>query len=135
MNTKRYFVASLAVFVAAVVLDYVIHGVILKSAYEATKTIWRPDVDSKAWIIALVDFIIAFPFTYIFVKGYEGKGIMEGVRFGTVVGVLICVPMSYGTYAMLPMPYSLAFQWFLYGLIETILMGITAAAVYRPKTS
>jgi hypothetical protein len=135
MNTKRYFVASLAVFVAAVVLDYVIHGVILKSAYEATKTIWRPDMDSKAWIIALVDLIIAFPFTYIFVKGYEGKGIMEGVRFGTIVGVLISIPMPYGMYAMLPMPYSLAFQWFLYGLIETILMGITVAAVYRPKTA
>ena len=100
MNTKRYFVASLAVFVAAVVLDYVIHGVILKSAYEATKTIWRPDMDSKVWIFALVDLIIAFPFTYIFVKGYEGKGIMEGVRFGAIVGVLISVPMSYGFYAV-----------------------------------
>ena len=81
----------------------------------------------------LVPLIIAFPFTYIFVKGYEGKGILEGVRFGAVVGVLIGFPMSYGMYAMLPIPHSLALQWLVYGLIQTILMGITAAAVYRPK--
>ena len=133
MNVKRYIAASLAVFVAAVVLDYVIQAVILKSAYEATQSVWRPDVASKAWITVLVDLIIAFPFTYIFVKGYEGKGMMEGVRFGAIVGVLVGLPMSYGIYAVLPIPHSLALQWFLYGLIEAVLMGITAAAVYRPK--
>ena len=133
MNVKRYIAASLAVFVAGVVLDYVIQAVILKSAYEATQSVWRPDVASKAWIIVLVDLIIAFPFTYIFVKGYEGKGMLEGVRFGAIVGILIGLPMSYGMYAVLPIPHSLALQWFLYGLIEVILMGITAAAVYRPK--
>ncbi len=42
MNVKRYIAASLAVFVAAVVLDYVIQAVILKSAYEATQSVWRP---------------------------------------------------------------------------------------------
>ncbi len=132
MNVKRYLSASLAVFVVTVVLDYVIQGVILKGAYEATRSLWRPDMASKGWIIVLVDLIIAFPFTYIFVKGYEGKGIMEGVRFGAIIGVLICLPMSYGMYAMLPIPYSFALQQFLYGLVEVILMGVVVAAVYRP---
>lgn len=135
MNVNRYLIASLAVFVAAVVLDYVINGVILKDAYEATKSVWRPDMASKTWIFFLIDLIYAFPFTYIFVRGYEGKGIIEGVRFGAIVGVLLSVPMAYGLYALLPVPYSLALQWFLYGFIEAVLLGLVAAAVYRPKTT
>jgi hypothetical protein len=135
MNVNRYLIASLAVFVSAVVFDYVINGVILKDAYEATKSVWRPDMASKTWIFFLIDLIYAFPFTYIFVRGYEGKGIIEGARFGAIVGVLISVPMAYGLYALLPVPYSLAQQWFLYGFIEAVLLGLVAAAVYRPKTS
>ena len=135
MNVKRYITASLAVFVAALVLDFVIHGVILRGAYEATKSVWRPDMESKMWIFWLVNFIAAFPFTYIFVRGYEGKGIPEGVRFGAIIGVYVSVPMAYGMYVMLAVPYSLALQWFLYGMIETILLGIVAALVYRPKAA
>jgi hypothetical protein len=135
MNVNRYLIASLAVFVAAMGLDYVINGVILKDAYEATKSVWRPDMASKTWIFFLIDLIYAFPFTYIFVRGYERKGIIEGVRFGAIVGVLISVPMAYGLYALLPVPYSLALQWFLYGFIEAVLLGLVAAAVYRPKTT
>src|SRR5437588_303732 len=102
MNVNRYLIASLAVFVSAVGLDYVINGVILKDAYEATKSVWRPDMASKTWIFFLIDLIYAFPFTYIFVRGYEGKGIIEGARFGAIVGVLISVPMAYGLYVLLP---------------------------------
>lgn len=133
MNLNRYIIASLAVFVAAAVLDFVINGVILRDAYQATKSVWRPDMTSKVWIFFLIDLIVAFPFTYIYVRGYEGKGIMEGVRFGAIIGVLMSIPMAYGMYAMLPVPYSLALQWFIYGLIETIVLGVVAAAVYRPK--
>jgi CoA binding domain len=51
------------------------------------------------------------------------------------VGVLLSVPMAYGLYALLPVPYSLALQWFLCGFIEAVLLGLVAAAVYRPKTT
>jgi hypothetical protein len=60
---------------------------------------------------------------------------IEGVRFGAIVGVLLSVPMAYGLYALLPVPYSLALQWFLCGFIEAVLLGLVAAAVYRPKTT
>ena len=133
MNVKRYLVASMAVFVTAIVLDIVTHRLILASAYEATGSVWRRDAAPYTWIIVLVAFIIAFPFTYMFVKGYEGKGIVEGVRFGVIAGFFISLPMSYGLYAMLPIPLSLALQWFSFGLVQTILLGIAAAAVYRPK--
>lgn len=39
--------------------------------------------------------------------------------------------MAYGTYAMIEIPYSLALQWFIYGIIEYIILGAVLAAIYR----
>jgi len=135
MNVKRYLLASVAVFVTGMVLDQLIHNVILKATYESLKHLWRPDMDSLMWIRPVIGVIWSFLFTYIFVKGYEGKGIMEGVRFGAVIGLFTSIPMAYGTYIIIAIPYSLAFQWFVYGLIENILIGIVVAAVYKPASA
>lgn len=132
MNVKRFVAASLAVFAVGQGLGYLIHGVLLRAAYDSTKSLWRPDMESKMWIIHLVGFLTAFLFTFIFTKGYEGKGIGEGVRFGLLIGLYVSIPMAYSTYATMPIPYSLALQWFLYGTIHTIILGVVAAAVYRP---
>jgi len=133
MNVKRFIAASLAVFLVSQALSYLIHGVILTAAYEATKSIWRQDMQSKMWIESVNGLITAFLFTYIFIKGYEGKGIMEGVRFGLIVGLFVSIPMAYGTYVIIPIPYYLALEWFLYGTAVVILMGITAALIYKPE--
>ncbi len=73
------------------------------------------DMASKVWIIGLVDLITVFPFA---TKGYEGKGIMEGVNYGAIARVLIGRSMSYGLCAVLPIPHSLALKWFLCGLVS-----------------
>ncbi len=135
MNVKRFVSASLAVYVVSLALGFLIHGVILKPTYDSLASIWRPDMNSLMWIVWVNGLITSVIFTYIFAKGYEGKGIMEGARFGAIVGLFVSVPMAYGTYMMFPIPYPLAFQWFLYGTVETILLGITAAAVYKPSAT
>lgn len=130
MKWKAFLLASLAVFVALQILDYLIHGVILMPTYESLKHIFRPDMGTKTWIFVLVGLIWSVLFTLIFVKGYEARGWLEGVRFGLLIGLFWAIPMAYGSYAMYPIPYSLALQWFLYGLAETILVGIVVALVY-----
>jgi hypothetical protein len=81
----------------------VTNAVILKDAYEATKSVWRPDMMAKVWIFYLIDLIAAFPFTYIFVKVAKAKGSW--------------------------------IQWFIDGWVQTVLLGIVAAAVYQLKTT
>jgi hypothetical protein len=132
MNVKRYLAASLAVYIASLALGYLIHGVILKSTYDSLRALWRPDMEAKMWIEWLNALLLAFLFTYIFIKGYEGKGIMEGVRFGLLMGLFLSIPVAYGTYMIMPIPYYLALEWFLYGTGQSILFGVIAAAVYRP---
>lgn len=133
MNVKRYFTATLAVFVLSQLMDYLIHGVILAPAYEATASLWRPDMNSYMWIMPVVGAVWSVLFVYIFVKGYQGRGIIEGVRFGVLIGLFVAFPMAYSTYAMIAMPYSMALQWFLYTFVECVVLGVVVAALYKPK--
>jgi len=132
MNVKRYVAASLTVFVVSVALGYLVNAVILQSTYASIHGIWRADVQSKMWINAVSDFILSFVFVYVFVRGYQGRGIMEGVRFGLLMGLIFAIPAAYGTYVIIPIPYYLALEWFLYGMAQTLILGIVAAALYQP---
>ena len=134
MNNKRFIGASLAVFVANQIMDLIIHGAILGKTYEAMQNVWRPDMDSKMWVMTVASFIFAFLFVYIFTKGYENAGIAEGVRYGLIVGLLMNVVGMFNQYAIYPVPFSLVLQWFVYGMIQFIIYGIVAALIYKPKT-
>lgn len=130
---KKLWMGFVAVFVAMEVLIFLIHGVILDSTYKSLQEVWRADMDSLMWIYHVLALIGAFFFTFIFSKGYEGKGIMEGVRYGFYIGVWMSSGMAYGSYAMINIPYSLALQWFIYGIIEYIIYGVVLAMVYGMK--
>lgn len=132
MNVKRFVFASLAVFVVGMILDFIIHNVILMGAYEALASIWRADMNSLMWIMYVGSLIFAFLFVYIFTKGYEGRGIMEGVRYGLIIGLLMLLTGVFGQYAMYPLPFNLVIQWFIFGMIEFVVFGVVAALIYKP---
>lgn len=127
---KKVLTGFVVVFVLSEILMYLIHGVILASTYEATKDLWRPDMESLMWIYHVLAIIGAFFFTFIFSKGYEGKGTAEGVRYGLYIGIWMGAGMAYGTYSMINIPYSLALQWFFFSIIECIIYGIALTMVF-----
>jgi hypothetical protein len=114
-------------------MSYIQDYLILASTYESLKSLWRPDMMSLMWIYHVIMLIGAFFFSFIFSKGFEGKGIAEGVRYGLYIGIWMSVGMAYGTYAMIAIPYSLALQWFIYGVISYIVCGIALAMVFKKK--
>jgi len=135
LNCKRLIIASLVIFVVVSALDYLVNNVILTSTYmsEPLKKLWRPDMMSKLWIGYVFSLLSSLLFTYIFVKGYEAKGLLEGVRFGILIWLFMVVPVSHGYYVVLDkLPYSLCLQWCGYGLIEMLVAGILVAAIYKP---
>lgn len=132
MNVKRFISASIVVFVVFEALNFLIHGVILAGAYEYTAELWRADMDQKMWIIYLGDLVKAFLFVFIFIKGYENKGWAEGLRYGFWIGLYVSIGMGFGSYAMYAIPFSMALQWFVYGVIQLVICGIVAAIIYKP---
>jgi hypothetical protein len=133
--SKKFWTGFVVVFVVIAVLEFIVNTLFLSSAYESTASLWRPMAEMKTYLFYIVYAFIAFFFTLIFSKGYEGKGAVEGLRYGFYVGMLMAVPMAYGTYASMPIPYSLALQWFIYGLIEYIVAGVVLALVWRKEAT
>jgi hypothetical protein len=130
---KKVLIGAVVVFVILEVLDMLIHGVILGSVYATIPNVWRPDMMDKMWVLHIVKVVVSFFFALIFSKGYEGKGIIEGVRYGLYVGLMMGVGMAYGTYAMIAIPYSLALQWFIFAVFEYIIAGVGLTLVYGKR--
>jgi hypothetical protein len=79
--------------------------------------------------------VFAFFFTFIFAKGYERKGLMEGIRFGVYMALFTFFVASFEQFIVYPIPYQLVWYWILAGLVQSVLMGVVAALVYKPKTT
>ncbi|MBI5779746.1 MAG: hypothetical protein HZA49_09880 [Planctomycetes bacterium] len=133
MNVKRYLLAALVAYIVLQITTFVIHGVILTNEYMALGSIWRPDMMSWMWLFNVLDIPSMLLITYIFVKGYENKGIMEGVRFGLMLGTLMWIGGAFANWITFPITLPLAIKWFVFGVLQTIITGITLALIYRPK--
>jgi hypothetical protein len=135
LNAKRFIITVIAVFLCFWILDFIIHFIILGPTYQDYKELWRPDMMSKVWIMYISSFVLSLLFVYIFTKGYEGKGLREGIRYGLIIGLLFNGVGAFNQYAVYPISFSLAVKWFVYGMIEFIICGVVAAWLYRPKKS
>ena len=134
---KKVLIGAGAVYVAMAILGFVIHNVLLTSTYqqESMLHLWRPPEEMMMGVIFVSNLIVSYFLSLVFSKGYQGKGMGEGVRFGLFMGMIIATPMAYATYATMPITYSLALQWFIYGIIEYIIYGVILAAVHGMKGS
>jgi len=133
MNWKRFWVASLVTYVVVQAMDFVINEVFMKSANESLKSLWRPDMASRMWVMYVVGVLVALLFTYIFIKGREGKGIAEGVRYGIIIWLFVSVPMNVGMWVLLPIQFMMIIRWTLFGLLEMLIAGILVAVIYKPS--
>ena len=138
MDTKKWFIATVAVFAVMFGLEYVIHGVLLSDIYQQTASVWRPETEMQQhmWLMWFGYAIFAAVFVWIYTKGYEThkSPLGQGVRYGLLVGLLVATVQSFGWYAVLPIPAALAMWWFVAGLVECLAIGVTASLTYQ-KTS
>ena len=134
---KKVWIGFVAVFMTIAVLDWFVNDVVLASTYqdESMKQLWRSPAEMKIWMFYLVYLVVAFFFALIFSRGYEGNGIMEGVRYGFYVGMLMAVPMAFASYASMPISFSLAIQWFISGIVEYVIAGIVLALVWGKQSA
>ena len=134
---KKVWMGFVAAYVTFAILGYIVNNVILMSTYQSLASVWRPDIQQKLWIFWVTGLFYSFFFSFIFSKGYEGKGIAEGVRYGLYIGLMMEIPAAYGQYAVYAVPYPLALQWFIYGTVENIVAGIVLAMIFgmKPKAA
>jgi ABC-type multidrug transport system permease subunit len=139
MNWKKLWIAFLLVFVAYLATNMLIHTVILGDTY------LKPDIQNSMrseaemgkyfWVRIVTMLVFSFFFTYIFAKGYERKGLMEGIRYGLIITLFYFFVTCFDQFVTYPIPYFIVWYWIIAGLVQAVIMGIIAALVYKPKSA
>lgn len=76
--------------------------------------------------------IITAIFTYIYIVGREAGDLIEGVKFGTMFGVMIS-GMSFVYYSILPVEINALIADVIINIIVYCIGGIVIALIYKPK--
>jgi len=128
---KKVIFSIIAVFIAWSVMDFLIHGVILRSTYAATASLWRPMSEMKMSLMYFSVFIASLMFVLIYSLFFARKGISIGLKYGLLFGLSAGVPMGYGSYSVMPIPYHMAFIWCFGSVVEALVGGIIVGSIIR----
>ena len=136
MNIKRFILSFIAVFIFIFFFDHLLHGVLLDKIYKETASLWRPEKEICQlfhWLV-VGQLTLALLLCIIFIKGYQNRGILEGVRFGILMGLLFVGP-SLIHYAVSPLPMKLVFAWNIGHIVEFVGAGVILTLIYRPLSA
>jgi len=126
-------IATAVVFVVWEILDFVIHRLILGGAYERTASLWRPEAEMKMGVMYGVVLIAAFAFVMIYDRLIRARGWIPGLSYGLWFGLAMGVSMGYGTYSVMPIPYSMAATWFWGSIAQGALGGVALGCILKTK--
>ena len=128
---KRASLAVVAVFICWAVVDFVIHGILLQAAYVNTANLWRPMEEMRMGLMYVVTFLSCLVFVLIYALFFGKKGLGVGLAYGALFGFGAGISMGYGTYSVQPIPYMMAFTWFLGSAVEGVLAGLIVGVIIR----
>jgi hypothetical protein len=129
--TRRAIYAVIAIFIAWSVLDFVIHGIILGDPYRETASLWRPMGEIKMGLIYVDTLIFATVFVAIYTLFFAQRGPFIGLKYGFLMGIGMGFSMGYGSYAVMPIPFTMAFTWFAGAVIETVVAGLIVGLIMQ----
>ena len=133
MNWQKFFITFIVLYIVTSVLGFLIHGLWLSSQYEQLSGVWRGDMDKFMWVQYVTGAFYCFFFVFIFARGQENKGIMEGIRYGLIIWGFYTIPTVYNQFMIYPLPYNLIMEWLFSDLVVVVILGILTAVLYKPK--
>ena len=128
---KRTIWAVVAVFMAWSILDFILHGLLLRSTYEATASLWRPMDQMNMPLMYFVTLVFTVCFVLIYGLLVGQKSLASGIRFGALFGMATGISMGFGSYSYMPIPLTLAWSWFFGSWIEAITAGAIVGAIMK----
>ncbi|HET9178718.1 MAG TPA: hypothetical protein VFQ24_10225 [Terriglobia bacterium] len=131
---KRMWLTIIVVFLVFTALSYVIHGVLLQPLYQQSPLMLRTQQDAQShfpfMLLAFLVFSVAF--VWIYSRGLEPKPWLgQGLRYGAAVWLIASVSRYLIYFAVQPWSGSVMALQIGLELIMMLLVGITAAALYR----
>lgn len=128
---KRFWVCGLVMSIAALLLGFIVHGVLLAPDYAALGAMFRSDADSRQyahWMV-LAHVLVGFAMTWLYAQGFSGSRstLFQGLRFGLAMALFSTVPGYLIYYAVQPLPASLVAKQLLAGVATMLLLGLLVA--------
>src|SRR5712691_928954 len=136
MPMKKIIGAIVAGFVLLFAGRYLLHSVLLKSAYMQSSDVWRtPEaMMHRMWAAQLANLIFAVAAVLIYVRGIEQKPWLgQGIRFGILLALATAVPQSLIEYFVYPIHHELALHWIIGEGGLAVLLGVVIAAICQPN--
>ena len=133
--TIRIVVAIIIVLIVWTILNFLVHGVILGPVYEETANLWRAEEDMKVGVMNLANALSATFFVLLYALLIRPRSLSSGLKFGILYGLAVGIPMGYGTFSVMPIPYSMALTWFLGSLVNAILGGLIVSFIIRDRSA
>jgi drug/metabolite transporter (DMT)-like permease len=133
--SKAFVWSVVAVFVTAMILGFVVHGVLLHTQYEKlVPNLFRGEADAHAHFayLLIAHVIMAVGVTWVYRMGRENKPwLAQGIRFGIAIALLSTIPFYLIYFAVQPLPSDLVAQQVVFDTIAMVILGIVTAAVNR----
>jgi hypothetical protein len=120
---KRPLGAGLAILVAWMVIDALMHPLFLAPIYESSAVLWRPFDQLNIALIYAVTFVLIAVFVSVYSLLVRPKSLGRGMAMGAFVGLALGISSGFGTFIHMPIPLSLAWGWFLGGWLKGLVAG------------
>jgi hypothetical protein len=125
---KRFWICALVVAMAALLLGFLVHGVLLRDDYRALAALYRTQAEANAnaaWILlAYASIGVSMTWLYRQLPAPEGAKAMQGLRFGLAAALLSFVPWHLLAYAGQPLPASLTLKQCAFDVVAMLLLGL-----------
>jgi hypothetical protein len=140
---KRFWVCGIVVSIAAMLLDFLVHGLLLQGDYNAlvAQGLMRSPEDAQHFMpyMAAAHLLIGYGLTWLYMhfNGARNVGrsdrmpndasLSDGLRFGAAVAVLSTIPGYLIYYAVQPLPAMLVHKQMIFSSIAMLLLGLLLA--------
>lgn len=130
---KKIILTIVLIFISWFVIDFFLHGILLRPLYESTANLWRPNDQMNIPLIYVVTLVLILCFVLIYTLLINPKSLLTGLKYGVILGVITGTASGFGTYLHMPIPLKLAIIWFFGGLAKSIVAGFILGAIIKPK--
>jgi hypothetical protein len=120
---KRPLGAGLAILVAWMMIDALMHRLVLAPIYETSAVLWRPSDQLNIALIYAVTFVLIGVFVGVYWLLVRPKSFGTGLAMGAFVGLALGISSGFGTFIHMPIPLALAWGWFLGGWLKGLVAG------------
>jgi hypothetical protein len=121
--------AGLAILIAWMVVDVLLHRLFLAPLYDASRELWRPFDQMNVTLIYLVSVVLISVCVGIYRLLVRPKSVGTGLALGAFIGLALGVSAGLGTFIHMPIPPAVAWGWFVGGWLKGLVAGAIVGAV------